>query len=146
MERTGNNNVGSITAFYTILMEGDDLAQDPIADEVKSIVDGHIVLSRKLVEQGHFPAINILSSLSRVADRIISEDHIVMARKIRLLLSKFQELEFLIRVGEYKTGNDILADEAVVKNKEILTFLQQQIFEQVNFRQKLTRLKQLVTS
>lgn len=144
MERAGNSDVGSITAFYTVLMEGEITNNDPIADEVKSIVDGHIVLSRKLVEQGHFPAVNILGSLSRVADRIINEKHCSGARKIRLLLSKFEELEFLLRVGEYKKGNDRLADEAIEKNSAINTFLQQGIHEKCEFDDSLSKLYRLV--
>lgn len=125
MERAGNNLQGSITAFYTVLMEGDNISDDPIADEVKSIIDGHLVLSRKLAERGQFPAIDVLKSLSRIADRIISESHLLAARHIKLLLSKHDELEFLIRVGEYKPGQDKLADEAVDKNKKIIELLKQ---------------------
>ena len=144
MERAGTNEHGSITAFYTVLMEGENTQNDPIADEVRSIVDGHIILSKKLVETGHFPAINVLSSLSRVADRIITGEHVQITRKARLLLSKFQELEFLIRVGEYKTGNDALADESVKKNQPLLKFLQQGIHERGNFQSKLNELTNLL--
>ncbi len=144
MERAGNSDVGSITAFYTVLMEGEITNQDPISDEVKSIVDGHIILSRKLVEQGHFPAVNILSSLSRVADRIIDKKQCDAARKIRLLLSKFDELEFLLRVGEYKKGNDLVADEAIAKNADINKFLQQGVQDKCDFNESLTKLLSLV--
>jgi len=143
MERAGNNELGTITAFYTVLMEGEDTTRDPIADEVRSIIDGHILLSKKLVEIGHFPAINILASLSRVADRIISSSHMLNARKVRMLLSKFEELEFLLRVGEYKEGNDPIADEAIKKNRAINKFLQQSTYEQVNFDYCVSQLASL---
>ncbi len=145
MERAGNNQHGSITAFYTVLMEGEQTNQDPIADEIKSIVDGHIVLSKKLVETGHFPAINVLSSLSRVADRIIDEHHKLSARKIRLLLSKYEELEFLLRVGEYKRGNDSVADEAIDKHDAIMKFLQQRVHESEDFNSMLTHLYKIAS-
>lgn len=143
MERAGNNEFGSITAFYTVLMEGDITSNDPIADEVRSIVDGHIILTRKLAEQGHFPAVNILSSLSRVADRIIDNKHLQDVRKIRLLLAKYEELEFLIRVGEYKEGNDKLADEAINKNNKIMKFLQQKINDKIDFNHSLVEIADL---
>lgn len=143
MERAGKNEIGSITAFYTVLMEGEATNQDPIADEIKSIVDGHIVLSKKLVEQGHFPAINILSSLSRIADRLISEEHKLAARKLRMLLSKYEELEFLIRVGEYQPGNDLTADEAVEKHTHIINLLRQSIKDKVEFPEMLDYLMEL---
>jgi type III secretion protein N (ATPase) len=143
MERAGNSDQGSITAFYTVLMEGDITSNDPIADEVRSIVDGHIILTRKLAEQGHFPAINVLTSLSRIADRIITEKHLQDARKLRLLLSKYEELEFLIRVGEYKEGNDKLADEAISKYKKIMQFLQQRINDKIDFETSLKQISDL---
>lgn len=143
MERAGKNLAGSITAFYTVLMEGENTSNDPIADEVRSILDGHIILSKKLAERGHFPAIDNLKSLSRVADRIISTDHANAARRIRLLLSQYEELEFLLRVGEYKEGNDALADEAVRKNKAIEKLLQQDTRELEGFNGSLAELIQL---
>ncbi|MCE2706571.1 MAG: FliI/YscN family ATPase [Proteobacteria bacterium] len=143
MERAGNNEHGSITAFYTVLMEGDTVSLDPIADEVKSIIDGHIILTRKLAEQGHFPAINILTSLSRIADRIIEVDQLQAARHIRLLLSKYEELEFLIRVGEYKSGQDKLSDESIAKHAEIMKLLKQNQHEKVNYENALYSLIQL---
>lgn len=143
MERAGNTQAGSITAFYTVLMEGDNLSQDPIADEVKSIIDGHIILSRKLAEMGHFPAVDLLMSLSRVADRIIDEQQLEAARHIRLLLSKYNELEFLIRVGEYVPGQDKLADEAVHKYPQIIMLLKQQQFDNKNYVESLNQLVSL---
>lgn len=143
MERAGNNEKGSITAFYTVLMEGESTQKDPIADEVKSIIDGHIVLSKKFVEQGQFPAIGILTSLSRVADRIITEKHREAARKIRLLLSKHEEMEFLVRIGEYHKGTDPVADEAMKKYDSIMKFLKQGIHETRAFDSSLKKLHEI---
>ena len=146
MERAGNSAKGSITAFYTVLLEGEAIENDPIADEVKSIIDGHIVLSRKLAEQGHFPAVNILTSLSRIADRIITDKHKESARKLRLLLSKYDEVELLLRVGEYQKGNDPLTDEAVKKNKEILKYLQQPHTDSIAYQTAVKQLLQIAAS
>lgn len=143
MERAGISDKGSITAFYTVLMEGENLNQDPIADEVKSIIDGHIVLTKKLVEVGHFPAISALQSLSRVADRIITQQHMLAARHMRLLLSKHEEVEFLLRVGEYRAGSDELIDEAIEKNSAINAFLKQNSHESVEFNNMLMELQEL---
>lgn len=140
MERAGKNEYGSISAFYTVLMEGEITNQDPIADEIKSIVDGHIVLSKKLVEIGHFPAINILSSLSRVADRLISKEHQAAARHLRMLLSKYEDLEFLIRVGEYKEGNDQIADESINKHAAIMELLKQSVDTQLGYAQNIQKM------
>lgn len=143
MERAGTSEKGSITAFYTVLMEGESTQKDPIADEVKSIIDGHIVLSKKFVEQGQFPAIGILTSLSRVADRIITKKHLEAARKIRLLLSKHEEIEFLVRVGEYHKGADPIADEAMRKYDSIMKFLKQGIHEHRTFESCLQKLHEI---
>ncbi len=143
MERAGNNELGSISAFYTVLMEQDNAREDPIADEIKSIVDGHIYLDRSLAEKGHFPAINILGSLSRIADRIISNEQKLAARKIRLLLSKHKEIEFLLRVGEYKRGNDELADEAIDKYDQIMSFLKQDVYDKTDFQTDFRKLVEL---
>jgi len=143
MERAGNNQLGSITAFYTVLMEGEQTNQDPVADEIRSIVDGHILLSKKLAEAGQFPAVNILTSLSRVADRIISKEHLLSARKLRQLLSKYEELEFLLHVGEYKKGNDALADEAISKHGKIMQLLKQNTHELADFNNTLVQMRAL---
>ncbi len=144
VERAGCNDKGSITAFYTILVEGDDMSE-PIADEVRSLLDGHIVLSRKLAAKNHYPAIDILDSLSRVMPSLVTLEHNKMAAKINELLAKYQEIEFLIRVGEYTKGADPLADEAVAKIDEINTFLQQPSNEYISTEETLARLQQIVT-
>jgi ATP synthase in type III secretion protein N len=127
-ERSGNDVRGSITAFYTVLVEDED-GNDPIGEEVRSILDGHIYLSRKLSAANHYPAIDVLASLSRVFSRISGSRHQVMAANLRRWMAKYAEIEFLIQVGEYKPGSDIDADEAVQNMPMIRAFLQQDAFE-----------------
>ncbi len=123
-ERSGNDANGSITAFYTVLVEDED-GNDPIGEEVRSILDGHIVLSRKLGQAGHYPAIDVLSSASRLFTQIAHREHQDNAIKLRALLAKYDEIEFLLQVGEYKKGSDALADEAIQKRAAINQLLQQ---------------------
>jgi type III secretion protein N (ATPase) len=123
-ERSGNDANGTITAFYTILME-DEESNDPIAEEVRSLLDGHIVLTRKLAQENHYPAIDILQSTSRLLNQITSEEHRNNISRLRVLLSKFYEIEFLVQVGEYETGSDQVADEALNKISAIKQFLKQ---------------------
>jgi len=141
-ERTGNNENGSITAFYTVLAE-DESGTDPIAEETRSILDGHIILSRKLGEQGHYPAIDVLASISRVFPNITDHDHQQAVLHLRSLLAKYKEMEFLIQVGEYEAGNDALADEAVAKVDQINQFLKQATNEALDIDQTLARLQEL---
>lgn len=124
VERAGRSNKGSITAFYTVLVEGDDMS-DPIADEIRSLLDGHIILSRELAAKNHYPAIDILQSLSRVMPAITHPEHVKGAAKIRSLVAKHKEIEFLVRVGEYQSGVDPEADEALAKIDAINAFLTQ---------------------
>ncbi|MBT9433015.1 EscN/YscN/HrcN family type III secretion system ATPase [Candidatus Sodalis endolongispinus] len=124
LERAGMGTVGSISAFYTVLVEGDDI-NEPLADEVRSLLDGHIILSRRLAEGGHFPAIDVLASLSRIMPSIVDEQHIALAAALRQLLSIYRDVELLVLVGEYQRGDDPLADRAVDAYPAICTFLQQ---------------------
>lgn len=124
LERAGMGTVGSISAFYTVLVEGDDI-NEPLADEVRSLLDGHIILSRRLAEGGHFPAIDVLASLSRIMPSIVDQQHIALAAALRQLLSIYRDVELLVRVGEYQRGDDPLADRAVDAYPAICTFLQQ---------------------
>src|SRR5215212_9498361 len=128
LERTGNSERGSITAFYTVLVEGDDMTE-PVADETRSILDGHIVLSRKLAAANHYPEIDILASVSRLMNAIAHSDHQRAAGRIRNLMSKYQDVELLVRIGEYKPGSDAQTDEAIRKNEAINTFLKQGLRE-----------------
>lgn len=132
MERSGMNDKGSITALYTVLVEGDDMTE-PIADETRSILDGHIILSRKLGSANHYPAIDVLASVSRVMNTIVSNEHKVAAGRLRELMAKYQEIELLVKVGEYEEGSDQVADEAMEKIDAINRFLRQDINEHVSF-------------
>ena len=138
-ERAGTSENGSITAFYTVLTDDDD-GLDPIAEETRSILDGHIVLSRKIAEQGRFPAIDVLSSLSRLFRQITPEPQQVSAGRFRQLMAKYRDIEFLLQVGEYKPGSDPLADDAIVLQATIDRFLRQRPNEHVSFEQALEQL------
>jgi ATP synthase in type III secretion protein N len=124
LERAGNDATGSITAFFTVLTEGEDDG-DPIAEEVRSILDGHIVLSRKMAQQNQFPAIDVLASLSRVATHVTSAAQQRAASRLRDWLAKFNDVELLVQVGEYRNGSDALADQAVERVPHIRQWLKQ---------------------
>jgi len=129
VERSGNglHGIGSITAFYTVLSEGDD-QQDPIADAARAILDGHIVLSRSLAESGHFPAIDIEQSASRVMHSVVSREHFEMARRFRSINSRFEKGRDLIQIGAYAGGADPGLDEAIRLHDGMTEFLQQDMF------------------
>jgi ATP synthase in type III secretion protein N len=124
IERAGRHVTGDITAIYTVLTEGDKQA-DPIAEEVKSLTDGHFMLSRALAEKGHYPALDIVESLSRSMTAIVSADHRAAATRLRALLAKYRDIELLLQVGEYSEGGDVDADAAVQAKAMIDAFLQQ---------------------
>lgn len=124
MERVGMNDKGSITALYTVLVEGDDMTE-PIADETRSILDGHIILSRNLAAANHYPAIDILASTSRVQNAVVSREHRSAAGRLRELMAKYAEVELLVKIGEYKRGGDTTTDEAIDKIEAIRDFLKQ---------------------
>jgi ATP synthase in type III secretion protein N len=124
LERAGQGETGSITAVYSVLTEGDE-DNDPIAEEVRAILDGHIVLSRKLAAAGRYPAIDVLASVSRVMPNIVTSEHRAAADHWRALLSRYQELELLIQIGEYRAGGDPLADKAVRLRAQMQRFLAQ---------------------
>jgi type III secretion protein N (ATPase) len=143
MERAGQSSKGSITALYTVLVEGDDMTE-PIADESRSILDGHIVLSRKLGSANHYPAIDVLASVSRVMTAIVSPEHRKAAGKLRTMLAKYQEVELLLRIGEYKRGNDQETDEAIDRIDEINAFLRQGLQEKDTFEETIKKMSQAV--
>ena len=124
IERAGNFRAGSITAFYTVLMEGDD-QQDPLVDAVRALLDGHVMLDRRLTSQGHYPPIAVLDSLSRLMTAVCPPEHIEKARRIRQLLASYSASEDLIRVGAYQKGADPLLDRAIAALPSINAFLQQ---------------------
>ncbi|WP_299074798.1 flagellar protein export ATPase FliI [uncultured Paraglaciecola sp.] len=134
VERAGNGseNQGSITAFYTVLTEGDDL-QDPIADAARAILDGHIVLSRQLADSGHYPAIDIEASISRVMPMVVSEEHVQGARRIRQVYSNYQRNRDLISIGAYTKGTDPRVDLAINAEPAINAFLQQGMQQVIGF-------------
>ncbi|GAA4417632.1 flagellar protein export ATPase FliI [Acidovorax lacteus] len=138
VERSGNglHGVGSITAFYTVLSEGDD-QQDPIADAARAILDGHIVLSRALAETGHFPAIDIEQSASRVMHNVASREHLEMARRFRGTWSRYQKSRDLVQVGAYLSGSDPALDEAIRLQPQLAQFLQQDMHEAASMDQSL---------
>jgi len=138
-ERGGNSDKGCISAFYTILTD-DETGTDPVAEETRSILDGHIVLSRTLAERGHFPAVDVLGSQSRLFAELVNEEHRQAALKFRSLMAKYRDIEFLIQVGEYQTGTDTLADEAIAKLSECESLLQQTVRKPVPISDTLNAL------
>jgi type III secretion protein N (ATPase) len=143
MERTGMSNKGSITALYTVLVEGDDMTE-PVADETRSILDGHIILSRKMAAANRYPAIDVLASTSRVMNSIVDREHRTAAGRLRELLSKYEEVELLVRVGEFKKGVDKVADEALDKHDALVDFLKQATDERADFAETIGNLRKLV--
>ena len=129
VERSGNglNGVGSITAFYTVLTEGDD-QQDPIADAARAILDGHIVLSRALAEGGHYPAIDIAQSASRVMHNVVSREHFELARQFRAIASRYERGRDLVQIGAYVHGSDPALDEAIRLHEPMNEFLRQDMY------------------
>ncbi|OHV80108.1 FliI/YscN family ATPase [Ensifer sp. LCM 4579] len=121
-ERAGNSATGTITAFYTVLVEGAE-QDDPIAEETRALLDGHVVLSDRIAQAGHFPAVDVLASRSRTMNAVVDENHNQAANHLRSLLALYKEVELLIRVGEYREGQDPAADEAVRKRGMINKFL-----------------------
>jgi len=132
LERTGAGVKGSITAFYTVLVDGDDM-NEPIADAVRGILDGHIVLDRKLAQRGQFPAIDVLQSVSRVMDEVITDEHRKAAVRVKELLSVYTQHEDLITIGAYQPGHQPKLDQAVGAYPLIRDFLQQDVHEKGDF-------------
>lgn len=143
LERSGNNDKGSITAFYTILVAGDDM-NEPVADEVRSILDGHIILSAELARQYHYPAIDLLSSKSRVMNSITEEDHQKAAGKLLETLAVYRKNELLINMGEYKRGTNKMVDYAIENYDKINRFLKQGVSEKSTFEEAKQQIKALM--
>lgn len=140
MERAGNSDKGSITALYTVLVEGDDMTE-PIADETRSILDGHIVLSRKLASSGHYPAIDILASVSRVMSAIVDKEHKKLSGDMRKIMAKYAEMELLVQIGEYKKGADAEADNALARIGKVNSFLRQGTDELSSFTETMEAMR-----
>lgn len=140
LERAGSfENGGSITGLYTVLVEGDDM-DEPVADTVRSIVDGHIVLSRKIAQQGMYPAIDILQSISRVMDRVSEPDHMIAARLLRRKLALYKESEDLINIGAYKKGVNSEIDEAILCYQDLNRYCRQSLDNTATFSDSINEL------
>lgn len=142
LERSGPGEKGSITGIYTVLVDGDDM-NEPIADAVRSILDGHIVLSRNIAAQNHYPAIDVLHSVSRVMMEIAGSEHYAAAQKIRSILATYREAEDLINIGAYAHGSNANIDKAVQMIGGINEFLKQGVYEQTTLPEAVERLRQL---
>lgn len=142
VERAGLTRTGVITAIYTVLIEQDSMS-DPVADEVRSLLDGHIVLSRKLAERGHYPAIDVLGSLSRTLTNVATPEHAQGMTSLRRLLSAHQQIELMLKLGEYQVGHDALTDMAVESRQRVDAFLRQDLREPTPFLATLDQLSEL---
>lgn len=145
LERAGAfEGEGSITGLYTTLVEGDDM-NDPIGDSVRSIVDGHVVLSRSLAQRGHFPAIDVLQSASRVMKAVSEPEHVKLAQKMREVLATYKEAEDLINIGAYKPGSNPRIDRAVKLIDGVNEFLRQDVEDPTSFAQTIKRMKKVIS-
>ncbi len=139
LERAGNKERGSITGLYTVLVDGDDF-NEPITDTARGILDGHIVLSRKLAQKNHYPAIDVLASISRVMSAIASKEHKKLAGTLKMVLATYSDAEDLINIGAYKSGSNPEIDFAISKINEVNTFLCQEVQEKFTFEETLAKL------
>jgi len=139
LERAGSSSEGSITGLYTVLVEGDDL-DEPISDAARSFLDGHIVLSRKLASMGHYPAVDPLSSVSRVMVDVVSPEHLRAARRALGILATYREAEDLIQLGAYKHGSNPRVDEAIERIEDVQGYLRQDMYEKAAFEDSVQRL------
>ena len=140
LERSGNSEKGSITAFYTILVAGDDM-NEPVADEVRSILDGHLILSSELARQFHYPAIDVLSSASRVMPSIVPKENLQLVSKLREVLANYKKNELLIKIGEYKRGSDKASDFAIDNIDKVNKFLKQAVEEKCSYSESIQLLR-----
>ncbi|XJZ28498.1 flagellar protein export ATPase FliI [Bacillota bacterium Lsc_1132] len=143
LERTGRSRCGSITAFYTVLVDGDDM-NEPIADTVRGILDGHFVLDRELANRGQYPAINILKSISRIMNNIVPKEHTRAAERLREHLSTYLNSADLINIGAYKKGSSKEIDDAISMYPQIVSFMKQTTDEKVSMEESVSRLLQLM--
>ena len=145
LERSGASPKGSITALYTVLMEGDDI-NDPVVDTVRGIVDGHIFLNRKVAEMNHYPAIDVLGSVSRLFTEICDQEHMEATAKMRKMLAMYRENKDLIDVGMYQPGSNPQLDLAIQMMPTINAFLQQKTSDSVNMDGTINTLKQMMAN
>ena len=145
LERAGMSDRGSITGLFTVLVEGDDL-NDPVGDTVRGILDGQIVLSRALASEGHYPAVDILESVSRVINQVTTEDHRALARDLRSMLDVYQRARDLISIGAYQAGHDPVIDRAVGLRSKLETFLRQRLDAHSCVKETLAQLTEILRS
>ena len=143
VERAGCFKAGSITAFYTVLMEGDD-QHDPVADTARSLLDGHVILDRNLAMRNHYPPISVLESLSRLMPNIASATHLEKVKVLRLLLASYNRSEDLIRIGAYQKGSDFRVDDAIDRYDGVIDFLKQDVSDKASFDETIARMPHLV--
>ena len=143
LERSGNFEVGSITGIYTVLVEGDD-TNEPVADTVRSIIDGHIILSRNIAAKSHYPAVDVLNSISRLMSSIATPEQKTTANKLRALMAIYKENEDLISIGAYKAGTNPMLDDAIAHMNKINEFLVQEVDAPVNFQDTVKLMKKAV--
>jgi FliI/YscN family ATPase len=144
LERAGNFGSGSITGFFTVLVEGDDF-NEPICDAVRSILDGHIILSRRLAAAGHYPAIDVLNSISRLSSKLAGEEHLLAARKVRQALAALEESRDLIELGAYTAGTNKSLDAAIRMRPEINDFLRQDTSSGFSITEGVDRLQAIAS-
>lgn len=142
LERSGTNQSGSITGLYTVLVDGDDM-NEPIADAVRGILDGHFVLDRQLANRGQYPAVNVLKSVSRLMKDLVENDHLHAAKLFRQRLADYEQSEDLISLGAYKQGSSKDIDAAIHDHPAMLDFLKQEVEESDSFAETKTKLIQL---
>lgn len=142
LERAGQSATGSITGFYTVLVEGDD-PNEPVADEARSLLDGHILLSRELAGREHYPAIDILESRSRLMDKLVGSEWVLQATAVRRMMARYLDVELLIRMGEYQKGADVETDRAIERQPQVESFLRQGETEQVALESTQSMLAEL---
>ena len=142
LERAGSNEYGTITGLYTVLVEGDDF-NEPISDTARSILDGHIMLSREMAHKNHYPAVDVLQSVSRVMKEVVDKEHSQTAGKIRTLLAAYKKNEDLINIGAYVSGADPVTDQAIKYMTEINSYLQQKVDERTNYEENIQKLMDL---
>ncbi|MDD5937174.1 MAG: flagellar protein export ATPase FliI [Clostridiales bacterium] len=142
LERAGNSDKGSITGLYTVLVDGDDF-NEPITDTARGILDGHIILSRKIAQRNHYPAIDVLSSISRVMSAIASKEHKQLAGKLKAVLATYQDAEDMINIGAYKQGSNKRIDEAIAKIDAINEFLCQDVNSKAEFSDTVKQLEEI---
>ncbi|MDP4153163.1 MAG: EscN/YscN/HrcN family type III secretion system ATPase, partial [Bacillota bacterium] len=145
LERSGNSDKGSITGLYTVLVEGDDM-NEPVADTVRGILDGHIVLSRDLASRNHYPAIDVMASVSRVMPDIVDKEHLASSGQMKKTMAIYREAQDLINIGAYQNGSNPEIDKAIKLNPLINEFLTQNVDEKPSFSDSVNMLSRIMNA